>query len=89
MGRITGRSVNQPEPGAPAPPARPSGRSSAHRDRRSRPRRWADAVDLDALDIEVRLRPGDRLDTVEEAFGKVDQRLETLERVILPSPADD
>ena len=40
--------------------------------------------------IEDRLQAlDDRLDTVEEAFGKVDQRLETLVRVILPSPADD
>ena len=31
----------------------------------------------------------DRLRAVEVAFGKVDQRLETLERTILPAPADD
>ena len=32
----------------------------------------------------------ERLDAVEVAFGKVDQRLETLERVLLPArePAD-
>ncbi|MCY4664675.1 MAG: hypothetical protein OXC00_08425 [Acidimicrobiaceae bacterium] len=30
----------------------------------------------------------DRLRAVEVAFGKVEQRLETLERVILPTPAD-
>ena len=31
----------------------------------------------------------DRLRAVEVAFGKVDQRLETLERTVLPAPADD
>ncbi|MCY4510565.1 MAG: hypothetical protein OXG35_26940 [Acidobacteria bacterium] len=31
----------------------------------------------------------DRLRAVEVAFGKVDRRLETLERTVLPAPADD
>ena len=30
----------------------------------------------------------DRLRAVEVAFGKVDQRLETIERTVLPTPAD-
>ena len=55
------------------------------KDRRPRPKRWADALAelraLQALD--------DRLRAVEVAFGKGDQHLETFERTILPSPADD
>ena len=45
----------------------------------------------DRLDrLEDRLQAlDDRLRAVEVAFGKVDQRLETLERTVLPAPADD
>ena len=45
---------------------------------------------IDRLETDVRAMD-DRLRTVEIAFGKVDQRLETLERVISPAaspPAD-
>ena len=45
---------------------------------------------IDRLDTDVR-GIDDRLHTVEIAFGKVDQRLETLEHAILPAaspPAD-
>ena len=40
---------------------------------------------FDRLETDVRSMD-DRLRAVEIAFGKVDQRLETLERAILPGP---
>ena len=43
---------------------------------------------LDRLEDRVQALD-DRLRAVEVAFGKVDQRLETLERTVLPAPADD
>ena len=51
-----------------------------------------DDVRADVRDLRAdHVRFEQRLDAVEVAFGKVEQRLETLERVILPSrePADE
>ncbi len=43
---------------------------------------------LERLETDVRSMD-DRLRAVEVAFGKVDQRLETLERALLPGPISD
>ena len=80
----------------PAPAVRGVDRTGTSRTRsrrcgstRSRVRSSAREVDVAHL-LEDRLQAlGDRLRAVEVAFGKVDQRLETLERTVLPAPADD
>lgn len=47
-----------------------------------------DALDADVRELRAEVRAlDDRLRSVEIAFGKVDQRLETLERAILPAAA--
>ena len=49
-----------------------------------------DDVRADIRDMRASMERSDsRLDAVEVAFGKVDQRLLTIERVVIPSPAPE